>query len=231
MDCPHRIPPSGTPAHHHRPKFQSSCHSKSTLCHHHKYRYRCSQSRSQSHPHQYHTKSCHDSSRGHSRSHHRDNWWHHRSSSWHPHSTAYTHCSYHDTPHHRSSTHRSSSAYSRDCSGPHSQPAYKPTKKASHWSSSHSSIITRQNTYQKELKSYNRLPTNGQLQFRWPFQWLRGELRAFKLAEPSPSSASHEQGGLNTKETVTVACIMDCLNITVHARKHYKALTDSGAAI
>ena len=33
------------------------------------------------------------------------------------------------------------------------------------------------------------------------------------------------------EETVTVAHIMDCLTITVHAGKHYKVLIDSGAAI
>ena len=33
------------------------------------------------------------------------------------------------------------------------------------------------------------------------------------------------------KEAVTVACIMEFPTITVHTRKHYKALTDSGAAI
>ena len=33
------------------------------------------------------------------------------------------------------------------------------------------------------------------------------------------------------EETVTVACIMDCPTITVHAGKFYKALIDSGAAI
>ena len=38
-------------------------------------------------------------------------------------------------------------------------------------------------------------------------------------------------GGLNTEETITVEHIMDCPTITVHARKHYKALIDSGAAI
>ena len=42
---------------------------------------------------------------------------------------------------------------------------------------------------------------------------------------------SHEQGGPTTKETVTVACIMDCPTIKVHAGKCYKALIDSGAAI
>ena len=33
------------------------------------------------------------------------------------------------------------------------------------------------------------------------------------------------------EETITVACIMDCPTITVHAGKQYKALIDSGAAI
>ena len=42
---------------------------------------------------------------------------------------------------------------------------------------------------------------------------------------------SHEQGGPNTKETVTVTCIMDCLTITVYAGKCHKAPIDSGAAI
>ena len=32
-------------------------------------------------------------------------------------------------------------------------------------------------------------------------------------------------------ETITVACIMDCPTLTVHAGKCYKALIDSGAAI
>ena len=33
------------------------------------------------------------------------------------------------------------------------------------------------------------------------------------------------------EETITVACIIDCSTITVHAAKCYKALIDSGAAI
>ena len=33
------------------------------------------------------------------------------------------------------------------------------------------------------------------------------------------------------EEAITVACIVDCPTITVQAGKHYKALTDSGAAI
>ena len=38
-------------------------------------------------------------------------------------------------------------------------------------------------------------------------------------------------GGPDTEETITVACIMNCPTITFHARKCYKALIDSGAAI
>ena len=52
-----------------------------------------------------------------------------------------------------------------------------------------------------------------------------------KLNEPSPSSDSHEQGGLDTQEPVTVALIMDWPMITVHTGKHYKALINSGAVI
>ena len=38
-------------------------------------------------------------------------------------------------------------------------------------------------------------------------------------------------GEPDIEETVTVACIMDCPTITVHAGKCYKALIDLGAAI
>ena len=38
-------------------------------------------------------------------------------------------------------------------------------------------------------------------------------------------------GGPNMQETVTVASIMDCPTITVHAGKHYKALINLEAAI
>ena len=38
-------------------------------------------------------------------------------------------------------------------------------------------------------------------------------------------------GGPNMQKTITMACIMDCPMITVHAGKHYKALINSGLAI
>ena len=56
-------------------------------------------------------------------------------------------------------------------------------------------------------------------------------LRFFKLIEPSLSSDPHEDGGLPPHNQVTVALIMDCPTITVHAGKCYKALIDSAAAI
>ena len=134
VDCSHWIPPSGMPAHHHRLKSHTRHHSRSILCHHHHNRYRCSRSRSQSHPHQYCSNSHNEPYRGHSRSHHRDNRHHHRSTSWCLHSSAYHFCC--DTPHCRSSWHRSSSAHLRDCSRSQSCPAYKSSKKTLYKSSS-----------------------------------------------------------------------------------------------
>ena len=63
------------------------------------------------------------------------------------------------------------------------------------------------------------------------FPATQGGDRSFKLNKPSPSSNSHEQGGLTTQETVTVALIMGRPAITVHAALCYKALIDSGAPI
>ena len=62
-----------------------------------------------------------------------------------------------------------------------------------------------------------------------PVTWERNQI--LKLIEPSPSSDSQEQGGLPSNDQVTVALIMDCPTITVHAGKCYMALIDSGAAI
>ena len=61
MDCPHRMPPSGTPVHHHRSHSQHRYPTRSTSCHHHEDRYKCSRSRSQSHHQRYHSQSHHDS--------------------------------------------------------------------------------------------------------------------------------------------------------------------------
>ena len=53
----------------------------------------------------------------------------------------------------------------------------------------------------------------------------------FKLKEPSLSSVPHEQGGPSREEIITVACIMDCPMIMVHAGKCHKALINSGVDI
>ena len=47
----------------------------------------------------------------------------------------------------------------------------------------------------------------------------------------SPLSGVHPMnGGPNAQEAITVACIMDCPTMTVHAEKCYKTLIDSRAA-
>ena len=130
VDCPQWIPPSGTPACHHRLKSHTRHCTRLTSCHPHQDRYSHSRSRSQSHPHRYHSHSHHDSYTGHSRSHDRDNICHHRSTSLCPHSSTYHSC--HDTPHCRLFSHRSSSAYSWNCSRSQSCSAYKPSKKTWH---------------------------------------------------------------------------------------------------
>ena len=49
MDCPHRIPPLGTPAKHHQPRLHKNCYARSSSRHHHEDRDRQCHSRSQSH--------------------------------------------------------------------------------------------------------------------------------------------------------------------------------------
>ena len=136
VDCPHWIPPSGTPAHHHRQDSNTRHCTRSTSRHHHQDRYRNSRSRSQSHPHRYCSHSHQDSHRGHSRSHHRDSRVDATIGVLHmmPSPSAYCFC--HDTPHWRSSSHRSSSTHSKDCSRSQSCSAYKPSKKTLYKSSS-----------------------------------------------------------------------------------------------
>ena len=46
-----------------------------------------------------------------------------------------------------------------------------------------------------------------------------------------PSPTTHSWRGLPGEDTITIAHIMDCPGVTVHAGKHYQALIDSGAAI
>ena len=130
-DCPHQIPPSGTPACHHRCDSKNRHHTRSTFRNHNWDRYRHSRSRLQSQPHRHRSHSHHDSHKGHSRSHHRDSRHHHRSTLW--------CCFCHDTPHQRSFSHRNFATHSRDCSRSCSNSAFKPSKKIPYNSSSHSS--------------------------------------------------------------------------------------------
>ena len=131
MACPDRIPPSDTPAHHHRKESNTRHCPRSSSRHHLQDRYRHSRSRSKSPPHRYQSYSHHNSHRCHSRSHHRH---HHSSTLWCHHSSTFCYC--HDTPHQTSSSHRSTSVHSRDHSRSWSHSAYKPNKKTQHKSSS-----------------------------------------------------------------------------------------------
>ena len=107
MDCPDKIPPSGTPASH-RPgpskrsqRSSSRYNSQPSRSRHEHRRSRFSHSRSQPHDHSYRSSSCHDPWRSRSRSFHRSSRHHFscdRSSSSHH------HCC--DTPHCRQSTSR-----------------------------------------------------------------------------------------------------------------------------
>ena len=145
IDCPHRISPLGTPAKCHQPRPHRDHLTRSSSRHHHEDRDRWHCSKSQSHFHRHGSSSCHDSYIGLSWSWHRNNCSHCRSSLWCSCSTYrdYSHQSCHDTPHwphHRSSTHRSSSAYhSRDDSRSH--PSYKSSRQVLHKSHSHSSRL------------------------------------------------------------------------------------------
>ena len=134
-DCPDRIPPSGTPAHHHRHNSITRHCTRSTSRCHHQDRYRHSRLRSQSQPCRYRSHGHHDSHRGHSRSHNRHSGCHHRSTSHCHHSTLHF---WHDTPHQRSSSCRSSVTHSRDCNRSRPHTAYKPSKKTLSKSSSSS---------------------------------------------------------------------------------------------
>ena len=147
VDCPDRIPPSGTSAHHKRHHPNTRHHTRSTSRHCHRDRCRYNRSRSQSHSHRYQSHSCNNSHRSHSRSYHRCP---HRSTSHHCHSSTYHYCC--DTPHRRSSSCRSSSTHSRDCSRPRTCTPYKPSKTTSSKPSSSSSRTTVKNQDKKHRR-------------------------------------------------------------------------------
>ena len=137
MDCPDKIPPSGTPAcprtgTNNRSRRYSSRHNSHTSRSHQEHRNRSgfSCSRSQPRNHSYRSNSCHDPCRSWSRSFHRSSRHHFscdRSSS--------SLCCHHDTPHCRHSSNKNASqddSRSRHRSGKHH---YKLTRESS--SSSH----------------------------------------------------------------------------------------------
>ena len=156
MDCPHRIPPSGTPVTHH--KSYKSHHARMSSRHHHGDRDRKSWSRSQSHFWRHHSLSHCDSHRGHSRSQHWDRHNHHRSSSWQSCSThrGHSHRPCHDTVHWshcKSSQHQSSSGYqSWDHSRSHSWPPNRSSRYELPRSDSYSSRIRRRPHPKKNMR-------------------------------------------------------------------------------
>ena len=219
MDCPCKIPPSRTPATHH--KAHKGHHARWSARYHLENQERWNQSSSQSY-YQRHCSWIHpDSHRGHSRSQHQDRYYHHRSSSWGSHS-AHRGCSHrphHDTlhQHHRSSMHHSSLGYqSWDCSRSHSWPSYQSSRHESCRSDSFFSSTRRRLNHKKNMIII-------------PVTWQRNQI--LNLVEPSPHSDSHEQGGLPSSDQVTVTLIMDYPTVMVHAGKCYKDHIDSGVAI
>ena len=127
-DCPNKIPPSGTPAHHHQSHMSRANRLRSTSRHSPWDRQRFSQSRSHSHSF------CH---RSHShKSFHR---CYSQSTHWHPYWSTSHHCQsssrcyHHDMPHRRSlSSHKSTSAHSRDQSHDRHRTSHRPSKVSSH---------------------------------------------------------------------------------------------------
>ena len=68
------------------------------------------------------------------------------------------------------------------------------------------------------------------IQLGWQFYRLRRRIRVFKLVKPSPSSDPNEQGGPSANKHMTIALIIDCPIITVHARKCYNTVIVLGTA-
>ena len=137
VDCLYWIPPSGTPAHHHRLNSHTRHCTRSTSHHCHQDRYRHNRSRLKSCSCRYDSHSHHAPYRGYSRSHHGDSRCHHTSTPQCPYTSTY--CSCCDIPHCRLSSHRSSSTYSQDQNRWQSHSASKPSKKPLPKSSMHPS--------------------------------------------------------------------------------------------
>ena len=136
MDCPDKIPPSGTPACH-KSNITTNRHNRSASRHHshnrhlhHHHQDRHSHSRSHSCNPQHRSTSRHDFCRSCSRSFNRPS---HHSSSCHRSSSSYCYCR--DTPHHRPSSHRH---FSWDDSRPQQHKSHRQHYKLAQGSSSSS---------------------------------------------------------------------------------------------
>ena len=160
MDCPYKIPPSGTPAQHH--KMHKNCHTRSSSRHHWEDWGSRDRSRSQSRYNRHWSTSHYDLYTGHSRLQQRDRHSHYRSSSRWSHSANWGHScrTCHDTPHWphcRSSTHCSLSGYySQDCSRLHSCPSYRLMKYNPHLRKSCSSRSYSNQGTQRSHSNRNR---------------------------------------------------------------------------
>ena len=160
MDCPQNIPPSGTPAQHHKVHRNYHTRSSSRCCW--EDQERRDRSRSQTRYSRHHGSSHHDLYRGCSRLQQRNGHNHYRSSSRWSHSAHWGHS--HKTcqdsphqPHHRSLTLCSSSGYhSQDCSRSCSHPSYRLSKYNPHHRGSHSSRLYSNQGNQKSHLSRNR---------------------------------------------------------------------------
>ena len=156
MDCSHRIPPSGTPAAHH--KAHKGHHGTSSLRHHHEDQDRWSWSRSQSHYPRHCSSSHCNLHRSHCRSQHWNRGIHHRGSSQQSPSahrgTSHRPCCYTQHQSHcRSSTHHSSMGdWSWDCSRSHSRPSYQSSRHESLISDSYSSRTRRRPHPKKNME-------------------------------------------------------------------------------
>ena len=135
-----------------------------------------------------------------------------------------------ETPHQRSSSHRSSSTHSRDHSRSRPHTAYKLSKKNLFKSSSSSG----RTAVTPHDRNHHRVIIDDPQTDYYSSDDTSSDSKddVGHLIQRSLLLVVHPMnGGSNTQETVTVACIVDCPSITFHADKCYKALTDSGAAI
>ena len=161
MDCPDKIPPSGTPAcrgtdtNDRSRRSSSRCHSHVRHSHHdHRDRSRLSCSQSQPCNHSYRSSSHQDPCRSRSRSFHRSsrcNFSHDRSSS--------SYCHHCNIPHHRPSSHRN--AFRDDSRSQHGsrKPYYKPDQGSSSTSQAPSWKHKDKDTNKSQLMTHHQNTT------------------------------------------------------------------------